>query len=186
MEDTGEHRTGCYLEPPRKHEYPDTAAVATDFTHMAVDGKLEGKDPGWLIDSGANSHFVVNASAFSLYRKTPGHFVQGVSGSVPIVGRGDVPVFLISRSGERTLVTLPDCAHVPDFRENLLLIPRLSEKGAGITFQGEQAIILAPGTGKEVGYGEWSPNLSGLYMAQILSAPDLDYAMALAAIGAPV
>lgn len=153
---------------------------------MAIDGNHEGKDPGWLIDSGTNSHFVVNASAFSLYCETPGQTVQGVAGSVPIKGRGDVPVVFLSRTGERTQVMLRDCAHVPDFRENLLSIPRLSKNGAQVNFTGEQVVFLAPTMGVEFGFGMKLSSASGLYVAEILSAMDLDYSMALAAMGAPI
>lgn len=110
--------------PANVLEQAAVATVDTEFAHMAVDkGNIQGRDPAWLVDSGANSHFVVNGSCFSLYRKTPGQFVRGVSGQVPIKGRGNVPVIMIARDGTRKQGTLLDCAHVPAFRDNLLSIP---------------------------------------------------------------
>lgn len=163
------------------------SALATDFAHMAMDEKgTEGKDPGWIIDSGANSHVAVNGFAFSLYHKTPGQFVQGVSGSFAIAGRGDVLVVFISRTGKRTQVILCNCAHVPDFCENLLSIPHLSMNGTRVLFQEDNAVLLAPTNGREFSFGRRSAATSGLYEAQIISATDLDHSMAMAALGAPV
>lgn len=160
------------------------ATVATDFTHMAMDGReTEGKDPGWIVDSGANSHFVVNGSAFSLHCKTPGQFVWGISGSVAIAGRGDVLVVFLSRTGEQTQVILHNCTHVPDFHENLLLIPCLSMNGAHVLFQGDNTVFLEPTNGREFGFGRCSTVTSGLYEAQIILTSDLDHLMAMAALG---
>lgn len=47
-------------------------------------------------------------------------------------------------------------------------------------------MFMAPATGIEFGFGTKSSAASGLYVAEVISASDLDYSMALAAMGAPI
>jgi hypothetical protein len=142
-----------------------------DYAHMAQDNI--GKDPDWLIDSGANSHFVANKIAFSTYRTVPNAIVEGVAGSTAIVGRGDVPVVFISPEGTRTNVLLRDCAHVPSFTSNLLSVRRLDKSGVKIHIHNGWARLVYPNSSFVFGYGEHTGK--GLYSIQIITQNELDY-----------
>src|ERR1700730_16636663 len=76
----------------------------------------------WVLDLGADSHFIINRSAFSTYMPVIGQSVKGIAGSVDIKGRGEVIAKFTAPSGKKSIVSLKDCAHVPSFPGNHILI----------------------------------------------------------------
>ena len=76
-----------WTEPPGKSrkEKKDKDKEANVASNSNKDGKptysfmavTEYVESDWIADSGAESHFVVNANAFSSYRMTPGQLVRG-------------------------------------------------------------------------------------------------------------
>ncbi|CUA78310.1 Retrovirus-related Pol polyprotein from transposon TNT 1-94 [Rhizoctonia solani] len=146
----------------------ETAKVATTsegkggpptYSFMAVQDYV-GTD--WIADSGAESHFVVNANSFSSYYKTPGQIVRGVGGSLPIIGRGDVKATF--RKGG-PVILLKDCAHVPAMKTNLFSITCFTKAGGSATFKNDTARFTTP-DGKFLGKAKRQKD-GGLYILPI-------------------
>src|ERR1700732_4777820 len=110
------------------------------YPYANLAGEKECGD--WVLDSGADSHFVINRSAFTTYMPVIGQLVKGIAGSVDIKGRGEVIAEFTGPSGKRSIVSLKDCAHVPNFPSNLLSVSRFDSYGVRTDFYGRQVKII--------------------------------------------
>ena len=90
------------------------------YVHANLSGEKAQGD--WVLDSGVDSHFVINRSTFTTYMSVVGQSVKGIAGSVYIKGRGEVIVEFTAPSGKKSIVSLKDCAHVPKFPSYLLSV----------------------------------------------------------------
>src|ERR1700737_3986245 len=114
------------------------------YAHTNLAG---GKTRGdWVLDSGADSHFIINKSVFTTYMPVVGQSVRGIAGSVDIKGRGEVIAEFTAPSGKRSIVSLKDCAHVPSFPSNLLSVSRFDSDGVKTHFHDGQVRMTKPGT----------------------------------------
>src|ERR1700738_275583 len=114
------------------------------YTYANLAGEKEQGD--WVLDSGADSHFIIKRSAFTTYMLVVGQSVKGIAGSVDIKGRGEVIAEFTAPSGKRSVVSLKDCAHVPNFPSNLLSVSRFDSDGVKTHFHDGEVRMTKPGT----------------------------------------
>src|ERR1700730_2948331 len=100
----------------------------------------------WVLDSGVDSHFIINRSAFTTYMPLIGQSVKGIAGSVDIKGRGEVIAEFTAPSGKKSIVSLQDCAHVPSFPSNLLSISQFDSDGVKTHFHDGKVRMTKPWT----------------------------------------
>ena len=132
--------------------------------------------PKWVIDSGAESHLVLNGNAFHSYTPSPGKFVQGVGGRVPILGEGEVHTLWTSPQGIRSKIVLKNVIHVKDINICLLSVKALDRKGSAVIFSSGMVAVSAPNdTQKIIGWGLQAPG--GLYEMRIITLPGPKSAM---------
>src|ERR1700732_2995598 len=114
------------------------------YVHANLAGEKAQGD--WVLDSGADSHFIINRSAFTSYMSVVGQSVKGIAGSVDIKGRGEVIAEFTAPSGKKSIVSLKDCARVPSFPSNLLSVSCFDSDGVQIHFQDGKVKMTKPGT----------------------------------------
>src|ERR1700731_5121229 len=114
------------------------------YTYANLAGEKEQGD--WVLDSGADSHFIINRSAFTSYVPVVGQSVKGIAGSVDIKGRGEVIAEFTAPSGKKSIVSLKDCAHVPNFPSNLLSVSWFDSDVVQTHFHGGKVRMTKPGT----------------------------------------
>jgi len=96
-----------------------------------------------LLDSGTSNHCFANLSLFTSY--TP--FERPLSGltakeglTFDMVGRGNVKL-QTNVNRQRRTITLDNALYTPGFRSNLILVAKLSTKGAEACFKDNKAVI---------------------------------------------
>ena len=99
----------------------------------------------WIMDSGATSHVTNTREDLCDYNEVPpGQYLHGLSGKLPIVGKGKARV----ETGipDRPFVWLLDVCYVPEAEARLVSLPRFLEKGASYQATSERATILYEGS----------------------------------------
>src|SRR6202035_1569921 len=97
-----------------------------------------------------------------------GHSVKGIAGSVDIKGRGEEIVEFMAPSGKKFIVSLKDCAHVPNFPSNLLSMSRFDSDGVHTHFDGGKVRMTKPGTNQVFAIGSKPIGKSkGLYRVHV-------------------
>src|SRR6202047_612861 len=112
------------------------------YVHANLAGEKAQGD--WVLDSGADSHFIINRSTFTTYMPVIGQSVKGIAGSVDIKGRGEVLAEFTAPSGKKSIVSLKNCAHVPTFPSNLLSVSRFDSDGVHMHFDGGKVKMTKP------------------------------------------
>ncbi|KAG8731444.1 hypothetical protein FRC10_001725, partial [Ceratobasidium sp. 414] len=136
--------------------------VITVHAMMAAEGHL---DVDWIADSGAESHFVKNATAFSTYKKVSNQIVKGAGGSTfPILGCGDVQVYFIGPNQQKSQILLHNCAHIPALFTNLFSIPAIDNAEYTTTFKSGKVTVTAPVSSTIIGFGSQHTGSKLYYM----------------------
>src|ERR1700730_441681 len=107
----------------------------------------------WVLDSGVDSHFIINRSAFTTYMPVIGQSVRGIAGSIDIKGRGEVIAEFTAPSGKKSIVSLKDCTHVPSLPSNLLSVSWFDSDGVKTHFHDGKAKMMKPGTNRVFAIG---------------------------------
>ena len=85
------------------------------------------------MDSGSSIHVSRDRDKFNNFCKTPtGHYALCGSGTVPILGYGEIDIELSSQSTKnpkRKLLRLHNVAYCPQFPTNLVSLSKLEERG---------------------------------------------------------
>jgi len=96
-----------------------------------------------LLDSGASDYCFTDKALFTTYtllsQATPG-LGAGQDSIFQIVGRGSVKLESVI-DGEVKKITLNNVLHIPGLRSNLILVSKLSEKGANVSFNNRFAFV---------------------------------------------
>jgi len=96
-----------------------------------------------LLDSGASDHCFTDKALFTTYtllsQATPG-LGAGQDSIFQVVGRGSVKLESVI-DGEVKKITLNNVLHIPGLRSNLILVSKLSEKGANVSFNNRFAFV---------------------------------------------
>lgn len=95
---------------------------------MATERRPNGATGGWIVDSGATSHFCADRKAFTTYKNTSQSVRIGDDSSLEAIGCGTVDLMVYVSGVEETL-KLRNVLHVPDIAINLLSAGRLAEYG---------------------------------------------------------
>lgn len=86
-----------------------------------------------LMDSASSIHISRQRERFNNFRKAPtGHYALCGSGTVPILGYGDIVIELsktTKKNPKRSLLRLHDVAFCPQFPTNLVSLTKLEERG---------------------------------------------------------
>ena len=94
----------------------------------------------WLVDSGATRHIFANRDAFTFYTPVGDDknvVYLGDSHTTQVLGKGKVMLKLTSG---KTLA-LNDVLHVPNIRENLVLVALLGKMGIKVLFESNRIVM---------------------------------------------
>ena len=84
----------------------------------------------FILDSGSSIHVSRTLSRFTNFRKAPaGHYAVCGSGTVTILGYGEVDIQLTDQKGKRRILRLHNVAYCPDFPTNLVSLRLLETRG---------------------------------------------------------
>jgi hypothetical protein len=84
----------------------------------------------FILDSGSSIHVSRTLSPFTNFRKAPaGHYAVCGSGTVTILGYGEVDIQLTDQKGKRRILRLHNVAYCPDFPTNLVSLRLLETRG---------------------------------------------------------
>ena len=103
----------------------------------------------FILDSGSSIHVSRTLSRFTNFRKAPaGHYAVCGSGTVPILGYGEVDIQLADQKSKRRILRLHNVAFCPDFPTNLVSLRLLEargidwkHRGGELTFRGDSEIL---------------------------------------------
>ncbi|KAJ3532326.1 hypothetical protein NM688_g7442 [Phlebia brevispora] len=149
----GHIQSECRKKNGQKKEGSQSANVATDsgdkgteytFSAALIDSEraLIAHPDVWLADSGATSHICRDRSMFVSYDAAPQNVLKGLGGhEIKVLGKGCVKL-AFSVQGELVSVTLTDVLHAPEADHNLLSIPRVTDAGCKLVFDGTAMRIL--------------------------------------------
>jgi hypothetical protein len=134
-----------------KHVNDEEAPEPHTFMFSAID---ESDDKSWmnslLVDCGATSHVIKDASKFVSYNKhfnPDKHFIEladGTKSNNVALKKGTVQVKLNTASGKTVTADLHDALYVPSYPQNIFSVQAATEKGATVTFGPNFAEMTAP------------------------------------------
>ena len=139
---------------------------------IALQSSTTGTGPTshWIIDSGCTSHVTYDRSAFVSYvaATTSSNLDLGASSSAPIVGRGDVKLYLSSPDGTRSACIVRNVLHVPELRYQLLSVSAMAKHGVRVQFDQSRALLIRSSDSKVVATGTFR---KGLYTLDCSTIP---------------
>ena len=110
--------------------------------HVRVSRKVKSE---WVVDSGATQHMSNEAGTFSNLDKNSCMDVHTASDEcVKSQGTGDVKLKIDLNNNESNELTLTNTVFIPDFRTNLLSVPRITENDYEVLFRKHEAKIFRP------------------------------------------
>ena len=134
----------------------------------------------WLIDSGASQHICSTNEWFATYQPVSGKSVVVASGQrLPVAGAGDIHVD-IHLNGRVEPGIFHDVLYAPDMAFNLLSVPRMTQAGLGVSFQGRECIIRSK-DGRVIGRASRKEGTGSMYAFRVRPRAVLQHAVLAAA-----
>ena len=162
------NRTGQFARPENKSEgTPVVAAFSSandvhaandvhDFSFASIEQILTPEEFACivntnfstLLDSGASSHIIKDASYFWTYNRQGAKSVRTANhGTLSTLASGDC-VALVRCGQLSTRITLRNCFHAPSAVINLLSVGKIVSAGFRCNFENNEVVISAPGPEK--------------------------------------
>ena len=117
---------------------------------------LERGGERWMLDSGATSHMVNDASLLRLYSKftTPVKVYIGDGRSIPAEGRGSVLLSCRQPDGKEEEILVEEVLHVPALFGNFLSVKAMADKGCSVIFDKDVVRIIGR-SGQQSATASW-------------------------------
>jgi len=123
-----------------------------DFCFGVTDDNKVMNYQGWYVDSGATSHMTNNKGFFKDIYSCDTDEVKVASGRyLKVHGIGGGSITCQNDKGKHTSVNVKDVLFVPDLRESLLSVKKLTEKGLKVIFEDTTCNIMYEGQSVAVG-----------------------------------
>jgi len=127
-----------------------SSALAVDDTYLACTGNIPSnhqasyagvRPSAWILDSGCTAHLCGSKDLFEwVDESNKGKLNLANRTSTDVEGSGAVRVPITCSEG-RKIIELQNTLLVPDLRDNLISVSRITDKGNTVTFQRESAVI---------------------------------------------
>lgn len=127
---------------PRNNELLLLATVEKSFEEQgAFHARIDSNNNGWCLESGATSHLCI-WHKFSNINDLRGEKLKlANNSSTDITGSGTVSFATVNVNGKKGKVNFTKLLHVPDLRENLISISKITDKNLKVTFRRDYSII---------------------------------------------
>lgn len=113
-------------------------------TQEAFHAKNSTSDTRWCLDSGATSHVSGSLHEFKNvddFRRRKLHLANSSTSNIRAAGSIS---FATKVNGDERNITLNNVLHVPDLRENLLSVAKITDKDYQVIFERHHATVLDP------------------------------------------
>ncbi|KAG8237677.1 hypothetical protein J437_LFUL015555 [Ladona fulva] len=116
-------------------------SIAEEADHVCDDGR--GRNT-WILDSGCISHLFGEKDNFQwMDSSSQGNLSLANLSSMSVKGKGTVRIVAVNEN-DRRLVEFKDTLYVPDLRNNLVSVSKITDKGYSITFKEDFAVVSNP------------------------------------------
>lgn len=123
-----------------------SAAAVDDIAFLTTEDfllqtEISKRKNSWCLDNGCTSHLCHSEEKFECVDKSDGTKINlANSASTEVMGKGIVKLLGTDGSQDRT-IRLENTLHVPDLRNNLISVSKITDAGHSVTFTKNQATI---------------------------------------------
>ena len=148
----GSHGNDKIKHVADNEEHKPSGEHSYSFMFRTVDhvGSCELKSDALLVDCGATTHIVTDASKFVTFDQSfvpEKHFIEladGAKSNNIAQKRGDAAFVLRDRSGKEHKVLLKDALYIPSYPQSIFSVNTATKGGAKILFHHESAELIHP------------------------------------------